>query len=121
MYREHCPDRVVAAMQEVANPVEVLESPTQKMPILTVSYTPHALSFTIRTVLDTIRALNPAPRPAIHHPPTIEDRAREMHAHNRRRLLYRLILAVAAAIPGLIIGIVCMTIVTQSYEIGEID
>ena len=114
MYCEHCPDRVVSAMQEMAYPLEILESPTLKMPIMTVSYTPQAPSFTVRTVLDAIRASDPALRPAIHHPPTIEDRAREMHARNRRRLLYRLILAVAAAIPGLIIGIVYMTLVGKN-------
>lgn len=113
MYCEHCPGRVVAALQAMRPPVEIDEAPTISNPIMTVSYTPAAPSFTIRSILSAISEVDEALHPAIYHPPTIEERSRQMHARSRRRLLYRLLLAIAAAIPGLIIGIIYMALVSK--------
>ena len=113
MYCEHCPDRVVVSLQGIESPVEIDEAPTIANPIMTVSYTPEAPSFTIRSILAAITQADGALRPTIYHPPTIEERSRQMHARSRKRLLYRLLLAVAAAIPGLIIGIVYMNLVSK--------
>lgn len=113
MYCEHCPGRVVAALQGMESSVEIDEKPTLANPIMTVSYSPEAPKFTIRSIIAAVSAVDEALHPIIYHPPTIEERSRQMHASSRKRLLYRLILSVAAAIPGLIIGIVYMTLVPE--------
>ncbi|KAG9254389.1 E1-E2 ATPase-domain-containing protein [Emericellopsis atlantica] len=113
MYCEHCPDRVIAAMQSMESTVTIDEMPTLRSPIMTVSYTPRAPDFTIRTILSAITSADPALDAAIHHPPTVEERSKQIHEHNRRQLLYRLLLAVAAAIPGFVIGIVYMSLVSE--------
>ncbi|KAK7224975.1 hypothetical protein V2G26_012978 [Clonostachys chloroleuca] len=113
MYCEHCPERVLAALENHASQVDIDEAPSLQNPIMTVSYVPNVPTLTIRTILTTIAAADETLKPIIYHPPTIEERARQMQARSRRRLLYRLLLSVAAAIPGLIIGIVFMTLVSK--------
>uniref|UniRef100_A0A0B7KMP0 HMA domain-containing protein n=1 Tax=Bionectria ochroleuca TaxID=29856 RepID=A0A0B7KMP0_BIOOC len=113
MYCEHCPERVLAALENHASHVDIDEAPSLQNPILTVSYIPNVPTLTIRTILATIANTDETLKPIIYHPPTIEERAQQMQARSRRRLLYRLLLAVAAAIPGLIIGIVFMTLVSK--------
>ncbi|VUC31569.1 unnamed protein product [Clonostachys rosea] len=113
MYCEHCPERVLAALENHESQVDIDEAPSLQNPILTVSYIPNVPTLTIRTILATISEADETLKPIIYHPPTIEERARQMQARSRRRLLYRLLLAVAAAIPGLIIGIVFMTLVPK--------
>lgn len=113
MYCELCPNRVSEALRNMGSPLDIDRHATLDNPIVTVSYTPEAPKFTIRTILSAISAADGTFRPAIYHPPTIEDRSRQMHARSRRRLLYRLLLSIAAAIPGLIIGIVYMALVSK--------
>lgn len=114
MYCEHCPSRVTAAIRGIPRAVDIDEAPTLANPIMTISYIPEAPKFTIRTILSAITEADEALHPIIYHPPTIEERSRQMQARSRRRLLYRLLLSVAAAIPGLIIGIVYMTLVPEN-------
>ncbi|KHN95698.1 ATPase, P-type, heavy metal translocating [Metarhizium album ARSEF 1941] len=114
MYCEHCPARAVAAVAAVPRDVDVDEAPTLSNPIMSVSYTPEAPGFTVRTILAAIAEADAAFRPTIYHPPTVEERARQMHARSRRRILYRLLLSVAAAIPALIIGVVYLMLVPEN-------
>ncbi|KAJ9138017.1 Heavy metal translocatin [Coniochaeta hoffmannii] len=66
--------------------------------------------FTIRAILSAISAADPAFSPTIYHPPTVEERARQMHARIRQRIFYRVLLSLLVAIPAFIIGIVFMAL-----------
>lgn len=88
-------------------------------PILRVTYVPSPPSFTIRTVIQTItNASNPeAPfTVSVHHPPTLEVRARAMQMREQNRLLQRLLFSVIVAIPTFIIAIVYMSLVPSGNE-----
>lgn len=84
-------------------------------PILRLSYVPSPPDFTIRIIIDTISnhssGLSRPFTATLHHPPTLEERARYMRAHEQRVLLLRLIFAVIVAIPTFIIGVVYMSLV----------
>ncbi|KAL1631575.1 hypothetical protein SLS54_000337 [Diplodia seriata] len=115
MFCHHCPSNVVDILsREYMGAVQVEGIPTLKEPILQIKYTPNVpQNFTIRHILKTISDVNPALEPAIHHPPTLEERARDLHARERKRILLRLGLSVAVAIPTFIIGIVFMSLVSS--------
>lgn len=87
-------------------------------PILRLTYMPSPPGFTIRTIIDTVSKGSSAKShpftAAIHHPPTLEERARYMHTREQRTLLLRLIFAVIVAIPTFIIGVVYMSLVPRS-------
>lgn len=90
-------------------------------PVFSVSYVPSPPEFTIRTIIDAINspsASSSHPFTAtLHHPPTLEERARYMHAHEQRALLIRLIFSVIVAIPTFIIGVVYMSLVPHSDHV----
>lgn len=114
MYCKHCPGRVTEALDYFGQQVAIKQSPSMKMPIMTISYTPNAPEFTIRDIFSKISATDPAFKLAIFHPPSVADRAREMHARIRQRIFYRVLLAVFVAIPTFIIGIVFMNLIPRS-------
>ncbi|GME61192.1 ATPase P-type K/Mg/Cd/Cu/Zn/Na/Ca/Na/H-transporter [Neofusicoccum parvum] len=115
MFCHHCPSNVVDILsREFMGAVQIEGVPTLKDPLLQIKYTPNVpQNFTIRRILSTISTVNPALEPSIYHPPTIEERARDMHARERKRILLRLALSVAVAIPTFIIGIVFMSLVSD--------
>lgn len=88
-------------------------------PILRVSYVPSSPTFTLRHIIHRIScAESPNGKPftaAVHHPPSLEDRARRMQQREQRHILERLVFAVLAAIPTFIIGIVYMDLLPSSH------
>lgn len=114
MFCHHCPSNIVDYInREFMGAVDVETAPTFKDPLLHIRYTPNvSQNFTIRRILSAIKMVNPALEPSIYHPPTIEERARDMHARERRRIILRLALSIAIAIPTFIIGIVFMSLVS---------
>ncbi|KAF2178465.1 heavy metal translocatin [Zopfia rhizophila CBS 207.26] len=114
MYCEHCPARVVEALDRFHRRVTVEKPANNGDPIIAIAYTPHSPDFTIRAILSTISEADPAFVPSIYHPPTLEERAKLMHARARQRIFYRVVLSVVVAIPAFIIGIVFMTLVPSS-------
>ena len=86
--------------------------------ILRLSYMPEAPTLTIRTLIDAINATPSSPSSyfsaSIHHPPSLEDRARHMQAKEQSSLLYKLAFSVIVAIPTFIIAIVYMSLVPAS-------
>ena len=89
-------------------------------PILTVEYTPSPPELTIRTIVFTISQAGEPSAPftaAVHHPPSLEDRARYMQRREQRHILTRLLFSVVAAIPTFILGIVYMTLVPADNHI----
>ncbi|KAF2831427.1 heavy metal translocatin [Ophiobolus disseminans] len=123
MFCHHCPRNITRRLEEVFDEritVYTGTSPfSHQAPILHIRYTHDPPSFTIRDIFNTISALNPAFEPSVFHPPTIEERAREMHAHERKRILFRLILCIIVAIPTFILGIVFMSLIKSTHPIRK--
>jgi len=88
--------------------------------ILRISYLPSAPTFTLRHIIDRVSSVtSPSGAPftaSIHHPPSLEDRARRMQQHEQRHLLDRLLFAIIATIPTFIIGIVCMDLLPSDQS-----
>ncbi|KAJ3557799.1 hypothetical protein NM688_g1273 [Phlebia brevispora] len=119
MFCPHCPEKVTKLLDPIMGRITVdkpLISHTD--PILRLTYVPSPPDFTIRSILDTIcqgsSSLSHPFTASIHHPPTLEERARRMHAREQRSLLMRLIFAIVVAIPTFIIGVVYMSLVPHS-------
>ncbi|EON64190.1 hypothetical protein W97_03420 [Coniosporium apollinis CBS 100218] len=118
MYCEHCPERIMSSLKHLSEKgITVEKAPAIKDPILKLRYSPQPAILTIRHIIAAITATDPALEPSVHHPPTMEERARQMHTRERRRILLRLALSVVVAIPTFIIGIVWMDLVKPSNPI----
>ncbi|KAK7696937.1 hypothetical protein SLS64_014066 [Diaporthe eres] len=113
MYCQHCPGRVVDALKGLNESVVVEKQATLDKPIFTVRYVPEAPKFTVRSILESISNADPAFTASVYHPPTVEERSRQMLERTRRRLFLRFLLSLFAAIPALIIGIVYMNLVSS--------
>ena len=111
MHCPRCPKRVVDELRSLG--VELQKPPTLDSPILTISYAPKAPSFTIRRILDDIRALDPSFKITIYKPASVEQRSREMLAKEQKAIFLRALLSTIAAIPSLVIGIVYMNVVSK--------
>jgi Cu+-exporting ATPase len=123
MFCQHCPDNIRLGLADAFGDqiiIEVEKLPfSLQSPILHIRYTPGSPSFTIRHIFDSIVALNPAFQPSVFHPPTIEERAREMHAHERKLILFRLVLCIIVAIPTFVLGIVFMSLINSKHPIKK--
>lgn len=123
MFCTHCPEIITRGLQEAfADQVTFhIEGPPMSLrqPILHIRYTPSPPGFTIRCIFATIKRLNAEFYPSIFHPPTLEERSRQMHAQERTRILCRLILCIIIAIPTFILGIVYMSLVSSDDPIRE--
>ncbi|KAF7793679.1 hypothetical protein EIP86_004794 [Pleurotus ostreatoroseus] len=116
MFCSHCPEKVMKLLDPLQGRITV-EKPliSYTDPIIRLNYVPSPPEFTIRTIIDTIsNDSSGQSRPftaSLHHPPTLEERARHMRAHEQRVLLLRLVFAVIVAIPTFVIGVVYMSLV----------
>jgi heavy metal translocating P-type ATPase len=121
MFCHHCPGRVTQALSDQYGKDYTfeLEDPllSQKSPVLNIRYIPSAPEFTIRHIFETIKSIDPNFSPSVYHPPTIEERAREMHSRERRQVLFRLVLSISVAIPTFLIGIVFMSLINSENSI----
>ncbi|KAL6711869.1 hypothetical protein ACN47E_002912 [Coniothyrium glycines] len=121
MYCHHCPENITRRLYAVFTDRGdfQIEDPylTLQSPILHVRYRPNPDEITIRNIFETIVELNSAFSPSVFHPPTIEERARLMHAQERKRILFRLVLCIIIAIPTFIIGIVFMSLISSKHPI----
>jgi Cu+-exporting ATPase len=113
MYCEHCPPRTLAALKTFGDKLEVEKPLTLQDPIVKISYTSKVPDFTIRNIIAAISAADSAFTPSIYHPPTLEERSRQIHAREQLRILIRVILTLIIAIPTLIIGIIYMSLVSS--------
>ncbi|MCJ1286957.1 hypothetical protein MMC26_006304 [Xylographa opegraphella] len=118
MFCSHCPDRVVEVLQSTF-PCKVVvdKRPTLKDPVLRITYEPRPSEFTIRDIVSCIDSSNDLFRTTVYHPPSMEDRSRDMQIHERNRMLKRLLLSFLTAIPTLLIGVVWMSLVPSSNQI----
>ncbi|KAF4618841.1 hypothetical protein D9613_009697 [Agrocybe pediades] len=109
------PKNIQASFEKLRSSVSI-SSPQRSDPpnVLRISYTPSPPKFTIRTIIaDTVAAAPPSTTVSVWHPPTTDDMAREMYKRAQRNLLIRLLIAIAAAVPTLIIGVVYMSLVKK--------
>ncbi|KAJ5492944.1 hypothetical protein N7539_001690 [Penicillium diatomitis] len=111
MFCHHCPEKVMDSLSRLQN-VSVNQAPTEKRPIVEITYTPAPPTMTVRSIIKTIDDAHAAFQPSVYHPPSIEERSRAMQIHERQRLLSRLVFVLAVAIPTFIIGIVFMSLVS---------
>lgn len=116
MFCHHCPQTVIGAVKSLSD-VTVVETLTEKHPILKLTYTPQPPSITIRSIIAAIHSANSCFRATVHHPPSIEDRSRAIQHRERRHLLARLIFVFLCAIPTFIIGIVYMSLVSPENHV----
>jgi Cu+-exporting ATPase len=116
MYCEHCPSRISTALGSFGDRISVEKAATLGHPLIKITYTPTAPDFTIRNIIAAISTADPAIQPSIYHPPTLEERSRQIHAHEQIRILIRVILTLVMAIPTLIIGIIFMSLVSTTNE-----
>ncbi|PBP17269.1 copper resistance-associated p-type ATPase [Diplocarpon rosae] len=111
MFCEHCPTQVLAALAAFGNKIKIDKPVSLQNPILKITYTPEVPDFTIRDIVAAISAGDEAIMPSVYHPPTLEERSRQLHAREQLRILIRVVVTSVIAIPTLIIGIVYMSLV----------
>ncbi|KAI5275426.1 heavy metal translocatin [Aureobasidium subglaciale] len=112
MYCHHCPARIVQALfDHFGNEVTIEEECSTTRPLLKLSYQSRPPNLTLRHVMKVINEVDAEVQAAIFNPPTIEQRSREIHAAESRKILLRFALSLVTAIPTFIIGIVYMTLV----------
>ncbi|KAG0645821.1 Copper-transporting ATPase HMA5 [Hyphodiscus hymeniophilus] len=118
MYCDHCPPRILSSLKIFGDRIKVEKSLSVADPILSISYTPQVPVFTIRNILQAISDSSTEDdepfKVSIYHPPTLEERSRQIHQRERLRILIRVIVTFVIAIPTLIIGIVFMSLVPAS-------
>lgn len=114
MFCDHCPPRILSSFEAFGDRITVDKPLTVQDPILRITYTPQAPSFTIRNILGAISGVDEAWTPYVYHPPTLEERSRKIHDRERRRIFIRVILTFVISIPTFVIGIVLMSLVSPS-------
>ncbi|KAK3897134.1 hypothetical protein C8A05DRAFT_48130 [Staphylotrichum tortipilum] len=111
LYCPHCPDRVTSSLAGFRrNELRVLAPPTRQRPILKINYRPDAPGFTLRRILAAISACDPSFTSSLYHPPTLEERSKQIQRKHRLQILYRAVFTGVVCIPSFIIGIVYMSL-----------
>ncbi|KAK4128092.1 ATPase, P type cation/copper-transporter [Parathielavia appendiculata] len=113
-YCEHCPDRVTKSLAGFRRQLEVITQPTRQRPIMKISYVPDAPSFTIRQILAAIEASDPGFTATIYHPPSLEERSKQIQRRHRIQILWRVIFTGLVCIPSFVIGIVYMSLLPDT-------
>jgi heavy metal translocating P-type ATPase len=116
LYCEHCPDRVTKSVAGFRRQLEVIAQPTRQRPIMKISYVPDAPSFTIRQILAAIEASDPGFTASIYHPPSLEERSKQIQRKHRMQILLRVIFTGIVCIPSFIIGIVYMSLLPDNQH-----
>lgn len=121
MFCDHCPENVLRSIKDSFLGRVQLRGlpPSLKHPILTIEYLPQPPSFTVRHIFEAIENTHSEFNPSIHHPPTIEQKAKSMQLAERRRILRHLISCVIVAIPTFILGIVYMSLVPAHNSVRK--
>ena len=107
------PKKIKDILEEFETSVTILKPySSDPLNVLRINYTPSVPHFTIRTIISTIsKAIStPISSVSIWHPPSSDQVARQLYRKEQRILVLRLIVAVTAAIPIFIIGIVYMSL-----------
>ncbi|KAF5870437.1 putative copper-transporting atpase 1 protein [Botrytis fragariae] len=116
MYCGHCPPRINNSLISFGDRITIERALSLENPILKITYTPSAPTFTIRQILSKISNVEEGFVPTIYHPPTIEERSQIIHKREQQRILLRVIVTLIIAIPTLLIGIIFMSLVPPSNK-----
>ena len=81
MHCAQCPSRILATID--ALDIEVERAPELKHSVLTISYTPSAPDFTIRSIISRITAIDASFSLSVYHPQSVEERSRKMLSKER--------------------------------------
>jgi cation transport ATPase len=115
MHCQTCAEKIVAALdQSFGEMVEVIVQPTVRSPIMRISYTRSPPDVTIREIIRVISAVDAAFDVSVFHPPTIEERSRQIQRKERNNYLIRMFFTLICAIPTFLIGVVWMALVPSS-------
>ncbi|KAL8393661.1 hypothetical protein RB595_003407 [Gaeumannomyces hyphopodioides] len=116
MYCEHCPSRVTRSLAPFASQYSLTidKEPTRQHPILRVTYVPRPPGLTVRKIIAAVEASDPVFGASIHHPPTLEERSKEIQRRHQRQILYRVIFTGIACVPTFVLGIVYMSLIPDS-------
>ncbi|KAL8337817.1 hypothetical protein RB598_006629 [Gaeumannomyces tritici] len=116
MYCEHCPSRVTRSLAPFASQYSLTidKEPTRQHPILRATYVPQPPGLTIRKIIAAIEASDPVFSASIHHPPTLEERSKEIQRRHQRQILYRVIFTGMVCVPTFVLGVVYMSLVPDS-------
>jgi len=108
----------MAALQKLQPDVTIIKPLSDYMdPVMEVSYKPSPPNFTIRSIVSAIVSVEPTSFSAsIDHPPTLEQRTRNMQLREQRAWLLPLFVTFIIAIPTFIIGVVYMSLVPGSNQ-----
>ncbi|KAH8684473.1 putative copper-transporting ATPase 3 [Tricladium varicosporioides] len=118
MFCQNCPGRVLGALESFGDQVRIDKTLNANDPVARITYTPKVPSFTIRNIIAAISDADPALQPSIYHPPSLEERSRQIHHREQLRILIRVFFTLLIAIPTFIIGIVFMSLVS-SHNAGR--
>jgi len=112
LYCTQCPSRIITTLERgfPRHNLQIISPPTLASPLLKLTYTPQPPKFTIRTLLAAIESTSPNFRATLHHPPTLEERSKQLAKQHRWQILIRIILTALIAVPTFVIGIVYMTL-----------
>jgi Cu+-exporting ATPase len=112
-----CPGRILEILQTSFPGLSIEKTLSIEDPIMTLTYQPKQGIINIRNILSAISCINENYKPTIFHPPTIEERSQAMQRHERRRLLFRLLLSFVVAIPTFLISVVWTSLVPSSNSL----
>ncbi|KAK7206638.1 hypothetical protein BZA70DRAFT_294045 [Myxozyma melibiosi] len=124
MFCDQCPKRINEVLEGFGKALELHSGPvTLDNNVIRLSYVPSVPTVTLRAIIKDLSALSHQFTFTIIHPPTLEERAQQIAIAERRRLLLRLILSVAVAIPTLIIGVIMMMVLpkTNKYRVWAME
>ncbi|KAJ2904123.1 E1-E2 ATPase-domain-containing protein [Zalerion maritima] len=111
MHCNRCPERILDMMEATfGDRVHLDKSLTLSEPRLKISYVPDSPRLTIRHILEAISNLDTSFAVSIYHPPSLEERSRKIHHDHKIHIMKKLTLAITAAIPTFIIGVVYMSL-----------
>ena len=96
-----------------------VESPpiTLTSPVIHIKYTPRPPEFTLRHITAAISSVSPDFVVSVYHPPTLEERSRQLQQREQLQLLIRLIFCIMIAIPTFLVGIVWTSLVPKNNRI----
>ncbi|KAK0617439.1 ATPase, P type cation/copper-transporter [Immersiella caudata] len=114
IYCDHCSSRVANSLAGFRRQLRVITPPTRNRPIIKISYVPEAPSFTVRRILAAIEASDAEFSASIYHPPTLEERSKQLQRQHQKQILWRVIFTGIVCIPTLIIGIVYMSLIPST-------
>lgn len=114
-YCPNCPENIRLALDKnFGATVIITRPPSEKDPRVTVRYIPAPPAVTIREIIATIKAADVAFSASIYNAPSDEERSSIIRRRHQNEILRRLLLAIIVAIPTFIIGIIYMSLVSNT-------